>query len=79
MTVPVWLSYLANILSAEKTVTGLAYMNVFQNMGKLISSIMILTIVEAYAFSMHSSALIFFTVGLLFGIGSLFFSLLNRV
>jgi len=73
MTLPVWLSYLVNILSAKKTVVGLAYMNIFQNMGKLISSIIILKIVETYAFSRHSSALIFFIVGLLFGIGSLFF------
>lgn len=73
MTLPVWLSYLVNILSEKKSVTGLAYMNILQNMGKLISSILILKFVEAYAFSMQSSALIFLLVGVLFGIGSLFF------
>ena len=73
MTLPVWLSYLVNILSAKKSVTGLAYMNILQNTGKLISSILILKIVETYAFSIQSSALVFFLVGVLFGIGSLFF------
>ena len=73
MTLPVWLSYLVNILSAKKSVTGLAYMNIFQNMGKLLSSILLLKIVETYAFSKQASALIFFLVGVLFGIGALFF------
>lgn len=73
MTLPVWLSYLVNIFSAQKSVAGLGYMNVFQNLGKFISSILLLKIVEAHAFSMQSAAVVFMIVGGLFGVGSLFF------
>ncbi len=79
MTLPVWLSYLVNIFSAQKSVAGLGYMSIFQNIGKLISSLALLKVVEAYAFSMHSAAVIFLVVGGLFAIGSFFFLFTHEV
>jgi MFS family permease len=75
MTLPVWLNYLVKILSEEKSTTGLAYMMIAQNAAKLISSLVILKVVEQYAFAPLSSALIFLVVGVLFFLGSLFFFL----
>lgn len=73
MTLPVWLNYLVKILSEEKSTAGLAYMMIAQNSAKLISSLVILNVVERYAFAPLASALIFLVVGGLFIIGSLFF------
>src|SRR6056300_465088 len=36
--IPVWLNYLVRIFSEAKTVPGLGYMMMFQNIGKIISS-----------------------------------------
>jgi MFS family permease len=73
MTLPVWLNYLVKILSEEKSTAGLAYMMIAQNSAKLISSLIILNVVERYAFAPLASAVIFLVVGGLFMLGSLFF------
>nr|MBL0716161.1 MFS transporter [Desulfobacterales bacterium] len=73
MTLPVWLNYLVKIFSEEKSVPGLAYMMIAQNAAKLISSLVILKVVERYAFDPVASAVIFLAVGGLFILGSLFF------
>ena len=73
MTLPVWLNYLVKILSEEKSTAGLAYMMIAQNAAKLIGSLVILQVVEQYAFAPKASALIFLVVGVFFFIGSLFF------
>jgi MFS family permease len=75
MTLPVWLNYLVKILSEEKSTAGLAYMMIAQNAAKLISSLVILRVVERYAFAPLASAVIFLVVGVLFVLGSLFFFL----
>lgn len=75
MTLPVWLNYLVKIFSEEKSTAGLAYMMIAQNAGKLISSLVILGVVEKYAFAPQASALVFLVVGALFVTGSLFFFL----
>jgi len=75
MTLPVWLNYLVKILSEEKSTAGLACMMIAQNAAKLISSIVILRVVEQYAFAPLASALIFLVVGIFFFLGSLFFLL----
>jgi len=75
MTLPVWLNYLVKILSEEKSTAGLAYMMIAQNAAKLISSLVILTVVERYAFAPLASAVVFLVVGGLFMLGSLFFFL----
>jgi MFS family permease len=73
MTMPVWLNYLVTILSEDKSVAGLSFMIIAQNIAKLLSSMLILRIVDTYAFSQLSSALIFLAVGLFFFLGSLLF------
>jgi MFS family permease len=73
MTLPVWLNYLVKILSEQRSVSGLAYMMIAQNIAKLISSLLIVRLVDDYAFSYLSSALTFIGVGGLFALGSLFF------
>lgn len=79
MTVPIWLSYIVDIFSVEKSISGMSFMLISQNAGKIISSFLILKIVEKTAFSIESSALIFITVGILFIIGSFFFYLTTEV
>lgn len=73
MTLPVWLNYLVKIFSEDKSTAGLAYMMIAQNAAKLISSLVILRVVERYAFAPRASAVIFLVVGVLFVAGSLFF------
>jgi MFS family permease len=79
MTVPIWLSYIVDIFSVEKSISGMSFMLISQNAGKIISSFIILKIVEKTAFSIESSALIFISVGLLFIIGSFFFYFTKEV
>ncbi|MCP4135471.1 MAG: MFS transporter [bacterium] len=73
MTIPVWLNFLIRLFSEEKSVQGLSVMMISQNSARLISSLCIVKIVEEYSFSLHSSALMFLGVGLVFSLGSLFF------
>ncbi len=73
MTMPVWLNYLVKILPEDKSVAGLSFMIIAQNIAKLLSSMLILHIVDTYAFSQLSSALVFLAVGLVFFLGSLLF------
>jgi hypothetical protein len=73
MTLPVWLNYLVKIFSEKQAVSGLAAMMIAQNVAKLISSLVILKVVERYAFDLGAAAVIFLSVGGLFVLGSLFF------
>ncbi len=73
MTLPVWLNYLVEILSEEKSVSGIAFMLIAQNCAKLIGALVIVKVVADYGFSISSSAVIFIIVGALFSLGSLFF------
>ena len=73
--IPVWLNFLARIFSEAKTVPGLGYMMLAQNIAKIISSFFILKVVERYAFSTASCGVVFLLTGTVFIIGALFFSL----
>ena len=73
MTVPVWLNYVVKIFSENKTVSGIAFMLIAQNVAKLLCSLLIVRYVQRFAFSSESSALAFMTVGVLFVFGSAFF------
>lgn len=73
MSLPVWLNYLVKIFSEEQSISGLATMMIAQNIAKLISSLMILKVVQRYAFDLKAAALVFLAVGGLFVLGSLFF------
>ena len=74
LTIPIWLNYLVRIFSERRSVPGIGYMMLSQNIGKIISSFFIMKVVEKYAFSTSSCAGIFITTGLLFIIGSLGFA-----
>ncbi len=71
--IPIWLNYLARIFSEGKTVPGLGYMMLAQNIGKIISSFFILKVVEKYAFSQTSCAVVFMLTGAVFAIGAFCF------
>ena len=73
MTVPVWLNYLVNIFSEQRSFSGLGFMMIAQNIARLASSLLIVKFVEKYSFSQTASGGIFLAVGLLFCLGSLFF------
>lgn len=73
LTFPVWLNFLVKIFPAEKNVQGLAIMYSAQNAAKIISSFLIIKVVESYSFSIISAAWIFLTAGLLFLCGSFCF------
>jgi len=79
MTIPVWYNYLVHIFSEQKAVSGIAFMLIAQNLAKLIGSLVIVRIVDAYAFSTSSSAYLFIGVGGLFALGSFFFLLTREV
>ncbi|MCK5097965.1 MAG: MFS transporter, partial [Desulfobacteraceae bacterium] len=73
LTLPVWLNFLVKIFSEKKNVAGFGIMMTAQNLAKLLSSFMILKIVEKYGFSTSSAAYIFLIAGILFLIGSFCF------
>ena len=79
MTLPVWLNYLVNILSPDRSVSGLGFMMIAQSVARLVSSLFIIKWVETYAFSLKASSGIFIIVGILFSLGSLFFLLTKEV
>ncbi|MCD4719334.1 MAG: MFS transporter [Desulfobacula sp.] len=73
LTFPVWLHFLVKIFSVKKSVQGLSIMYLAQNIAKVIASIFIIKIVEAFSFSLTSAAWIFLCAGCCFLIGSLCF------
>jgi len=79
MTVPVWLNYAVNMFSAERTVTGFAYMMIAQHVARLISSVLIVKWVEKYSFSLQASSLIFISVGTLFALSAVLFLFTREV
>lgn len=79
LTIPVWLNYVVRIFSEAKSVPGLGYMMLAQNIGKVIASFFILTIVEKYSFSSGSTPWVFIVTGLFFVIGSLCFVFTREV
>lgn len=79
MTIPVWLNYAVNMFSAERTVTGFAYMMIAQHVARLISSVMIVKWVEKYSFSLKASSLIFIAVGTLFALSAVLFLFTREV
>ncbi|NNK94134.1 MAG: MFS transporter [Desulfobacterales bacterium] len=79
LTIPVWLNYLVRIFSESKTVPGLGYMMLAQNIGKVVSSLFILKVVDRYSFSLSSSAWVFVCTGLVFIVGSLCFIITKEI
>ncbi len=79
LTIPIWLNYVVRIFSESKSVPGLGYMMLAQNVGKVIASFFIMNIVEKYSFSSGSTAWVFIATGLVFVIGSLCFIITREV
>jgi hypothetical protein len=79
MTIPVWLNYAVNMFSAERTVTGFAYMMISQHVARLISSVLIVQWVERYSFSLRASSLVFMAVGTLFALSAVLFLFTREV
>lgn len=73
LTIPVWLHFLVKIFSAKRSVQGLSIMYLAQNSAKLIASLFIIKVVEAFSFSITSAAWIFLCSGFCFLIGSFCF------
>lgn len=73
LTLPVWLNFLVKIFSEKKNVSGFGIMMSAQGVAKLLSSFVILKVVEKYGFATSSAAYIFLIAGLLFLIGSFAF------
>jgi MFS family permease len=79
LTLPVWLNFLVKIFSSRKNVQGLSIMYASQNVSKIASSLIILGLVESYAFSLTAAAWIFLSAGALFLVGSLCFLLTREL
>ncbi len=79
LTIPVWLNYVVRIFSESKTVPGLGYMMLAQNIGKVIASFFIMNVVEKYSFSSDSTPWVFIVTGLVFAIGALCFIITREV
>lgn len=70
---PVWQNYLVKIFTEQRSISALAVMWTSQSVAKIISSYLLLRIVERYSFSAAGSSLIFTAIGLLFLVGSFLF------
>ncbi|MCB2216578.1 MFS transporter [Desulfofustis glycolicus] len=79
LSIPVWLNYLVRIFPETRTVSGLGYMMLAQNCGKIVASFFILKTVQRYSFSVQAAAIVFIVTGLLFVAGSLCFLITREV
>jgi MFS family permease len=70
---PVWQNYLVRIFTEQRAISALAVMWTTQSVAKIISSYLLLRIVEKYSFSAAGASLVFTGVGLLFVSGSFLF------
>ena len=70
---PVWQNYLVKIFIPQRSISALSVMWIAQSVAKIISSFLLLRIVERYSFSAAGSSMIFTAIGLLFFGGSFLF------
>ena len=70
---PVWQNYLVKIFIPQRSISALSVMWISQSVAKIISSYLLLRIVERYSFSAAGSSMVFTVIGLLFFGGSFFF------
>jgi MFS family permease len=70
---PVWQNYLVKIFIPQRSISALSVMWISQSVAKIISSYLLLTIVERYSFSVSGTSMIFTGIGLLFFGGSFLF------
>jgi hypothetical protein len=69
----VWQNYLVKIFIPERSISALSVMWISQSVAKIISSYLLLKIVERYSFSAAGSSMIFTVIGLIFFSGSFLF------
>ena len=70
---PVWQNYLVKIFIPRRSISALSVMWISQSVAKIISSFLLLRIVERYSFSAGGSSMVFMAIGLLFFGGSFMF------
>jgi hypothetical protein len=70
---PVWQNYLVKIFIPERSISALSVMWISQSVAKIISSYLLLRIVDRYSFSAAGSSMIFTVIGLIFFSGSFCF------
>jgi MFS family permease len=70
---PVWQNYLVKIFIPERSISALSVMWISQSVSKIISSYLLLRIVERYSFSAAGSSMIFTGIGFIFFGGSFLF------
>jgi hypothetical protein len=71
LLLPVWQNYLMKIFSEKRAVPAMAVMMTAQSVAKLLGSLLLVRVVERYAFSASGVSLIFTLVGAIFIVGSL--------
>ncbi len=76
---PVWQNYLVKIFTEQRSISALAVMWTTQSVAKILSSYLILRIVERYSFSAVGSSIIFISVGVVFLGGSFLFLITREV
>ncbi|UCF97204.1 MAG: MFS transporter [Spirochaetaceae bacterium] len=74
---PVWQNYLVKIFTQNRSISALSVMWISQSVAKIISSYLVLRIVERYSFSAAGSSMIFTAIGLIF-LGGSFLFLITR-
>ncbi len=74
---PVWQNYVVKIFIPQRSISALSVMWICQSVAKIISSYLLLRIVERYSFSAAGSSMIFTVIGLIF-FGSSFLFLITR-
>lgn len=79
LTMPVWQNFIMKIFSEKRTIPAIAIMFISQTCARLISSLIILHLVQKYEFSMRSSAIVFICVGITFFVGTFFFLFVKEI
>ncbi len=79
LVLPIWQNYLVMLFSERKIFPALAGIMFAQSVARVVSSFIILRIIQRYSMDPRSSALIFIGVGALFFIGTLFYLFTEEV
>jgi hypothetical protein len=79
IAIPLWLNFLMKIFSEKKAIPAIAIMYICQWLSRLCGSFFIVKLVQQYAFSEKSSAMVFILIGILFFTGSFFFLFIKEI
>jgi predicted MFS family arabinose efflux permease len=70
LILPAWQNYLMKIFSEKRAVPAMAVMMTAQSIAKVVGSLLLVRVVERYAFSAPGASLVFTLVGTVFLVGS---------